>query len=102
MPKERQAEALSLSMAGCVILLKPIFSLVTEALKERGLLEQNAPHLVKNQTFLIPNYTWWEGPYYTLGLKAYDFLAGKLSLGASKHVNKSETIRKLKTLKEIN
>lgn len=76
------------------------FSLVTEALKERGLLEQNASHLVKNQTFLIPNYKWWEGAYYTLGLKAYDFLAGKLSLGKSKHINKNETIRKLPTIQK--
>ena len=43
-------------------------SLVLEALRERGLLRQNAPHLVKDQTFLIPCYRWWEGPFYTIGL----------------------------------
>lgn len=72
--------------------------LVKEALYERGLLLQNAPHLVKNETFIIPNYKWWEGIYYTIGLKMYDFLAGKLSLGKSKHINKAETIRRLKTI----
>ena len=41
-------------------------SLVLEALRERGLLRQNAPHLVKDQTFLIPCYRWWEGPFYTV------------------------------------
>ena len=50
--------------------------LVKEALYERGLLSKNAPHLVKNQSFVIPNYRWYEGIYYTIGLKAYDFLAG--------------------------
>ncbi len=35
-------------------------SLVLEALYERGLLQQNAPHLVKNQSFLIPNYRYWD------------------------------------------
>ena len=37
-------------------------SLVLEALKERGLMIQNAPHLVSNQAFVIPNYSWWDGP----------------------------------------
>ena len=40
--------------------------LVMEALKERGMLIKNAPHLVKNQAFIVPNYKWWEGPFYEL------------------------------------
>ncbi|MCK5105830.1 MAG: FAD-dependent oxidoreductase, partial [Cyclobacteriaceae bacterium] len=47
-------------------------SLVLEALRERGLMLQNAPHLVRNQSFIIPNYEWWGGPFYTVGLKVYD------------------------------
>ncbi|MBC6609699.1 glycerol-3-phosphate dehydrogenase/oxidase [Hymenobacter sp. BT507] len=73
--------------------------LVREALYERGLLLKNAPHLVKNQDFIIPNYEWWDGPFYTIGLTMYDLLAGKLSLGASKHLNKKETIRRLGNIK---
>ncbi|UOQ74451.1 glycerol-3-phosphate dehydrogenase/oxidase [Hymenobacter cellulosilyticus] len=69
--------------------------LVREALYERGLLLQNAPHLVKNQDFIIPNYDWWGGPFYTIGLKVYDILAGKLSLGASRHLSKAETLQRL-------
>ena len=46
--------------------------LVLEALKERGLLLKNAPHLVSNQSFLIPSYTWWYRPLYTIGLTFYD------------------------------
>src|ERR1700693_2272668 len=38
--------------------------LVLEALRERGLLLRNAPHLVKNQKFVVPNYKWWEKPFY--------------------------------------
>lgn len=96
--KGTSSRSTKLVHGGVRYLAQANISLVREALKERGLLEQNAPHLVKNQTFLIPNYTWWEGPYYTLGLKAYDFLAGKLSLGKSKHISKNETIRKLPTI----
>ncbi|WBL22912.1 glycerol-3-phosphate dehydrogenase/oxidase [Zunongwangia sp. HRR-M8] len=74
--------------------------LVKEALYERGLLSKNAPHLVKNQSFVIPNYRWYEGMYYTIGLKAYDFLAGKLSLGKSKHIKKEETLKRVKTIRQ--
>ena len=74
--------------------------LVKEALYERGLLSKNAPHLVKNQSFVIPNYRWYEGIYYTIGLKAYDFLAGKLSLGKSTHINKGETLKRVKTIRQ--
>jgi len=56
-------------------------SLVLEALRERGLLIQNAPHLVKNQSFIVPNYDLWEGPFYGIGMKVYDMLAGKLGIG---------------------
>src|SRR2546428_13167251 len=52
--------------------------LVLEALKERGLLIKNAPHLVKNLSFIVPNYKWWSGPFYGIGLKLYDLLAGDL------------------------
>ena len=44
-------------------------SLVLEALRERGLMLQNVPHLVRNLSFIIPNYEWWGGPFYTVGLK---------------------------------
>ena len=56
--------------------------LVMEALKERGLLMKNAPHLVKNQKFVVPNYKWWEGPFYGIGLKIYDWMA-ETGLGPS-------------------
>ena len=66
--------------------------LVMEALKERGLLKKNAPHLVKNQSFVIPNYKWWENPFYGVGLKVYDWMAGSLGLGPSQFLNKEETL----------
>lgn len=73
-------------------------SLVFEALKERGLMFKNAPHLVRNQSFVIPIYDWWGGPFYTVGLKVYDFMAGKLGLGPSRHISKEETIKALPTV----
>ena len=74
--------------------------LVREALKERGLMAKNASHLVKNQSFVIPNYNWWGGWFYTVGLTVYDLLAGRLSLGRSKYISKKKTIEMLPTVEE--
>lgn len=73
-------------------------SLVLEALRERGLMLQNAPHLVRNQSFIIPNYEWWGGPFYTIGLKMYDMMAGKLGLGPSKSLSLEQTVESIPTL----
>lgn len=73
--------------------------LVREALYERGLLVKNAPHLVRNQTFVIPNYDLINGPFYWIGLKMYDLLAGKLSLGSSQYVGKEEVLKSIPVLK---
>jgi glycerol-3-phosphate dehydrogenase len=75
-------------------------SLVMEALKERGLLLQNAPHLVHDLQFVVPNYSWWEAPFYGIGLKIYDVLAGKYGFGKSKILSPEETLRDLPTLKQ--
>ncbi len=72
--------------------------LVMEALKERGLLKKNAPHIVKNQSFVIPNYKWWEHPFYGIGLKVYDWMAGSLGLGPSRFLSKEETLELTPTL----
>lgn len=72
--------------------------LVREALYERGLMFKNASHLVSNQSFIIPNYKYWDSIFYTVGLKVYDFLSGKLSFGKSTRINKAETISRLSTL----
>jgi glycerol-3-phosphate dehydrogenase len=73
-------------------------SLVLEALRERGLLIRNAPHLVHNQSFVVPSYDWWEGPFYGIGMKVYDVLAGKLGLGPSKILSREETLARIPTL----
>jgi glycerol-3-phosphate dehydrogenase len=72
--------------------------LVMSALKERGLLRQNAPHLVHDLAFVVPNYSWWEAPFYGIGLKLYDLLAGKYGFGASKLLSKEETLERLPAL----
>jgi glycerol-3-phosphate dehydrogenase len=69
--------------------------LVMSALKERGLMRQNAPHLVHDLAFVVPNYSWWEAPFYGIGLKLYDLLAGRYGFGASQLLSKEETLARL-------
>jgi len=73
-------------------------SFVLEALKERGLLLQNAPHLVHNLPFIVPNYDWWESPFYGIGLKLYDILAGKHGFGHSKILSFEQTLERIPTV----
>jgi glycerol-3-phosphate dehydrogenase len=72
--------------------------LVMSALKERGLLRQNAPHLVHDLAFVVPNYSWWEAPFYGIGLKLYDLLAGKYGFGRSTLLSREETLARLPAL----
>ena len=74
-------------------------SLVREALHERGLLKQNAPHLVHDLGFLIAAYKWWSAPFYGIGLKMYDLLAGKLNLQSSRYIGVQEALKHAPTLK---
>ncbi len=74
--------------------------LVKHALKERGLLELNAKHLVNKEEFIIPCYDWFAVAKYLTGLTLYDWLAGKYSFGKSKFLSKTETLRLMPGIKE--
>ncbi|UZD21122.1 glycerol-3-phosphate dehydrogenase/oxidase [Algoriphagus halophytocola] len=73
--------------------------LVFEALKERGKLLKNAPHLAHDQPFIIPIFTAKDRLMYSLGLKVYDWMSGRLSLGKSEFISKEETLKRLPGLK---
>lgn len=75
-------------------------SLVMEALKERGILRRNAPHLVHDLAFVVPNYVWWEAPFYGIGMKVYDMLAGRYGFGKSRLLSKSEVLERIPTLEQ--
>lgn len=73
-------------------------SLVMEALKERGLLLRNAPHLVHDQAFVVPNYDWWETPFYGVGMKVYDLLARRYGFARSRLLSVEEVKDRIPTL----
>ena len=100
--KGTSSKSTKLVHGGVRYLAQGNFDLVKEALEERGILAKNANHLFKNQTFIIPNYKWWQGYYYALGLKIYDLLSKKLSLGKSELINSKKTLACLPNLKKDN
>lgn len=71
--------------------------LVREALRERGRLLKNAPHIAHVRAFAVPAYSWWEKPYYGAGLFAYDVLAAKLGIGHTHLLNEEEYVEKVPT-----
>ena len=76
-------------------------SLVIEALKERGIMKKNAPQMIKDMSFVIPFYDWWNSPLYGLGLKVYDMMAGKLGLGPSELLDKQETMSLINNVNKV-
>lgn len=73
--------------------------LVREALHERGILRRIAPHLVRDLGFVVPTYDWWEGPFYGLGFKLYDALAGDLGIAPSSALTRRQTFERIPTIR---
>jgi len=97
--KGTSSRSTKLAHGGVRYLEQGNISLVMEALKERGIMRENAPHLVGDLAFVVPNYAWWEAPFYGVGLRLYDVLAGKYGFGASRNLSKEETLERLPALK---
>jgi glycerol-3-phosphate dehydrogenase len=97
--KGTSSRSTKLAHGGVRYLEQGNIGLVMQALKERGLLLQNAPHIVHDRAFVVPNYDWWEAPFYGLGLKLYELLAGKYGFGKSRILSREETLEHIPTLK---
>ncbi|HJH24064.1 MAG TPA: FAD-dependent oxidoreductase, partial [Paenalcaligenes hominis] len=86
--KGTSSRATKLVHGGVRYLAQGNISLVREALHERTALLRNAPHLAAPLGFVMPSYKCWETPFYGVGLKAYDALAGKDGLGSTRFLTK--------------
>jgi glycerol-3-phosphate dehydrogenase len=93
--KGTSSRATKLVHGGVRYLEQGDIALVREALRERGLLLRNASHLAHPLQFVIPAYHYWQIPFYGAGMKLYDALAGKLSLGKSLVLSRNRTIELL-------
>ena len=98
--KGTSSRATKLVHGGVRYLAQGNISLVREALHERTNLLNNAPHLAQRLAFVMPSYHWWESPFYGIGLKMYDVLAGKAGLGATEFMGRERTRSCLPTVNE--
>ncbi|HTE06077.1 MAG TPA: glycerol-3-phosphate dehydrogenase/oxidase [Planctomycetota bacterium] len=97
--KGTSSRSTKLAHGGVRYLEQGNIALVMEALKERGLMRRHAPHLVHELAFVVPSYDWWETPFYGLGLKLYNLLAGRYGFGPSTLLSREETLARIPTLK---
>lgn len=100
--KGTSSRSTKLAHGGVRYLAQGNVRLVMEALRERGIMKQNAPALIRDLPFIVPAYRWWEIPFYLIGLKLYDLLSGKLSLGRSRFLSASSVIKQLPTIRKKN
>lgn len=96
--KGTSSRATKLLHGGVRYLAQGNISLVREALHERSTLLANAPHIAQPLAFVMPSYKFWEAPFYGVGLKIYDALAGKAGLGSTEFLSREETIACLPTV----
>ena len=96
--KGTSSRSTKLAHGGVRYLQQGNISLVLEALRERGLMRQNAPHIVHDLAFVVPRYDWWEGGFYGFGLKVYDMMAGRAGFGRSRILTLEETQQRLPTV----
>lgn len=75
-------------------------SLVMEALRERGIMRRNAPHLVHDLAFIVPSYEWWQSPFYGLGLRVYDMLAGRYGFGRSTNLSRRQVVEAIPSIQQ--
>lgn len=98
--KGTSSRATKLVHGGVRYLAQGNIALVREALHERTMLLANAPHLAQPLAFVMPSYRFWEAPFYGVGLKMYDALAGKAGLGPTEFLSRDETLALLPNSKQ--
>jgi glycerol-3-phosphate dehydrogenase len=98
--KETSSRSTKLVHGGVRYLEQMNLTLVLDALRERGHMLRNAPHLVHDLSFVVPAYSYFSLPYYGVGLKIYERLSGKLSLGHSQLLSRKSTLERLPAIRD--
>lgn len=75
------------------------YQLVKEALHERATLLKLAPHLAHSIALVTPIYSWIGVPYFRMGLKIYDWLAGRENLSPSRYLSAKAALQNFPMLK---
>lgn len=93
--KGTSSRSTKLAHGGVRYLEQMNLTLVLDALRERGHMLRNAPHLVRDMSFVVPAYSYLSLPYYGIGLKVYERMSGRLSFGRSELLSRREAMEKL-------
>jgi glycerol-3-phosphate dehydrogenase len=75
------------------------YTMVRKALHERIHMLRCAPFLAHPLELLVPCFSWGELVYFTIGMKAYDWIAGTASLFPSRMLSKAESLRRMPSLR---
>lgn len=78
------------------------YELVKEALCERAIFLQLAPHLAQQLPIMLPLYKWYKIPYYWAGSKVYDVLSGDCGLESSYFITRNKALEKFPMLRKGN
>jgi glycerol-3-phosphate dehydrogenase len=74
------------------------YAVLKRALHERIHMLRNAPFLTTSKQFIAPCFRWLDIPYFEIGLKLYDWIAGRDGLAPSTYLSRDETLRIMPTL----
>ncbi|THV60981.1 glycerol-3-phosphate dehydrogenase/oxidase [Flagellimonas alvinocaridis] len=96
--KGTSSRSTKLAHGGVRYLAQGNIKLVFEALRERGIMLENAPHLVNSLSFIIPSYRWWEKYFYGIGLKIYDWMAQKFRMGNTSLLKRITVLKQMGNL----
>jgi glycerol-3-phosphate dehydrogenase len=98
--KATSSRATKLVHGGVRYLEQGNLSLVVGALRERGRVLKNAPHLAHDLQFVIPAYKAWQSAYYGFGLRVYGLLAGRYGIAPSRHLGREAALGRIPTLRQ--
>jgi len=59
---------------------------------------RTAPHLVQRLPLVVPLMHWWQIPRVWIGVKMYDLLSGRESIGSSEYLSVADTIKRVPSL----
>lgn len=76
------------------------YKLVIEGLRERQYFLHTAPHLSSWLPIMIPIEKWWQIPYFWVGTKVYDLLAGPHNIESSYFLTRSRALDAFPMLKK--
>jgi glycerol-3-phosphate dehydrogenase len=71
---------------------------VKHALRERIFMLRNAPHLAQRLEFIVPCFSSFDLAYYGVGMKIYEWISSRATLGPSRILSRADVLTELPDL----